>query len=300
MNHFSCKKCNNYHKGGHCTDPSDKIREQRDELRRENNKLKRQLYKPIPAYSGYVFSNMGDYPVPKDRGYNKGFEEGKKSVIEEFSKQPPPVSEGLVVAYRVWGYHEGLIRSSAYSNFSWPQRKALGKDLYHDKGIHAVKEYKQIIPLLQEYHPIRPEGYVHDDSNYKEYPGIGGSVYLWGEVKEYEKGWMAEYAYPKEFYLGEDADMLTVMQLEEDYGVPVILRKELNKEELKRKDIYGDLGSCVLNYTAILSSVINLSGWKMPGISRTFFSYDLGIEKPAMTTALAKIYRTPLTHLMGY
>jgi len=56
---------------------------------------------------------------------------------------------------------------------------------------------------------------------------VAGSVYLWGEVKEYTEGYLAEFAYAKELWMPEDTDPVVIMRVEENYGVPVTFRSDL-------------------------------------------------------------------------
>ena len=54
-----------------------------------------------------------------------------------------------------------------------------------DAGIYAVKNYNQ-----------------YDDEGGRELMyDIAGSVYLWGEVIEYTRGYRAQYAYPKHLWI---------------------------------------------------------------------------------------------------
>jgi len=205
-NHFKCPHCDKHHKNGHPKTGAnqDKFRNQRDQLRRENNILKRELNS----------SKMSDPFAGSILKYGWHNVQSEKKVSEVTTQ-----STELMVGYRVWSYAEGYLRSTFKTNFAWPHRKPLTKDIYDDAGIHACKEYKKVLPLLSEY----CDGMVSKI-------GVAGSVYLWGEVKEHETGYLAEFAYPKEFFVGDDMDPLLAMQLEEDYGVSVTFRAELSKD----------------------------------------------------------------------
>lgn len=175
------------------------------------------------------------YPRPFTYG---SFEEGtieneiERRVQERFISADKPVITEPYVGYRVWHYNDGYLQSAFKTEFKWPFRKALTKDVYQNEGIHAIKEYKGIIPLLKAY--CWP---IDGSSNTLRSPregtrGIAGSLYMWGEVQEHTGGYLAEFAYPKELYVDEFCDILTIMQLEENYGVPVQIRAELNPGNL--------------------------------------------------------------------
>ena len=115
--------------------------------------------------------------------------------------------------YRVWGLdrEEGTLVSCT-RRFIWPHRKPLVRDFIQDVGIHAVKNDSRVPTLFTRYA-------AH----------VAGSVYLWGEVKEYTAGYLAEFAYPKELWMPEDTDPVVIMKIEENYGVPVELRSNLTR-----------------------------------------------------------------------
>lgn len=160
----------------------------------------------------------------------------RKEVPIEKSTEP-------IVGWRIWEYKERYLRSVFKTEFSWPYRVPLTKDVCHDAGIHTVKTFNQALGLLSDYLGVHQrtvfgDSYYEEPKNASKVP-ILGSCYLWGEVKDHAKGYLAECAYPKELYMAENTDPLTIFQIEEDYGVPVHLRKELNREEWdKSNNIY--------------------------------------------------------------
>jgi hypothetical protein len=113
--------------------------------------------------------------------------------------------------YRVWGLdRENGTLISCTRRFTWPYCQPMVRDHIHDAGIHAVKNDLSLLSLFTTYA-------AH----------VAGSVYLWGEVKEYTEGYLAEFAYPKELWMPEDTDPVVIMRVEENYGVPVTFRSDL-------------------------------------------------------------------------
>ena len=49
-------------------------------------------------------------------------------------------------------------------------------------------------------------------AGYEQY-GIHGEVYLWGTVVEHERGWRAQFAYPKNLFLSPDALPFTLAEI---------------------------------------------------------------------------------------
>ena len=151
----------------------------------------------------------------------------------------PPICIEPIVGYRVWklkmldakidstptvfnpagmdvsiGGRRTATLTSANQEAEWPFRKALERDEIRNMGIHAVKDGSYVEHLWHSYSA-----------------DVAGSVYLWGEVKEHTQGYLAEFAYPKELWMPEETDPMLIMELEENYGVPVKLRADLVKHE---------------------------------------------------------------------
>ena len=113
--------------------------------------------------------------------------------------------------YRVWGLdRENGTLISCTRPFTWPYCQPMVRDHIQNVGIHAVKNDLSLPSLFTTYA-------AH----------VAGSVYLWGEVKQYTEGYLAEFAYPKELWMPEDTDPVVVMRVEENYGVPVTFRSDL-------------------------------------------------------------------------
>lgn len=152
--------------------------------------------------------------------------------IERSTSQEP------IVGYRVWKLKDGLLQSSVMPDL-WPARQRMTRDVKNDLtdnpvtgitpldkslGIHAANTEQAIFEC------VNSESYVFMQNGlwgaYKA--AVAGEVYLWGEVKECQHGWLAEFAYPKRLWLPESTDVLTLMQLEQNYGVPVETRPDLS------------------------------------------------------------------------
>lgn len=125
----------------------------------------------------------------------------------------PMTSTELIIGYRVWGYDNGKLRS-ANRSWDWPFRKPLVKDKIENLGIHAIKNGANVPQLFSSYNAR-----------------VAGEVYLWGVVDECTEGYLAEFAYPKELWMPEDTDPMLIMELEENYGVPVKLRSDLVRHQ---------------------------------------------------------------------
>ena len=133
--------------------------------------------------------------------------------------QPNQQSPSPLTGWRSWDYRNGHL----FSRVTWPHRAKLeaehrdgydeGGGVYkaglreqsrghgNEAGIHAARSLDE---LLVEYKNV-----------------VIGEVYLWGWVKEYEKGYRAQFAYPKSLYVHPDTDIYKILILEEGYGVPV-------------------------------------------------------------------------------
>lgn len=134
---------------------------------------------------------------------------------------------GEIVGYRCWRVENGLLRS-VYQNDIWKPGEVLeGRELgdWDSRGVHAWKD-----PASKEYHNyIR--SYLNDmDDPFRwvlmrytvEQPNrrpamITGTVFLWGDVVEHERGWRAEFArvrsldwlYPDETMMGREQQALS-------------------------------------------------------------------------------------------
>ncbi|MGH9968948.1 MAG: hypothetical protein ACREBG_14265 [Pyrinomonadaceae bacterium] len=117
-----------------------------------------------------------------------------------------------VIGYRLWLVRGGDLWSVVY-HYRWPRFVPMRKrkDGIDSLGIHALKQFEHVVLLFEEF------------SRGSTTSLVAGTVSLWGRVTEMERGYLAEFAYPKQLFVG-DMDPLTVMQLEDNYGVPCEIR----------------------------------------------------------------------------
>jgi hypothetical protein len=142
------------------------------------------------------------------------YQAAKDAVGQKMPENPTLQSTQPIIGYRVWKLTmpECILRSAAYEQIEWPLRKPLERDEIHNAGIHALKIPSTVLHLWINYTAA-----------------VAGSIWMWGEVKEHSFGYLAEFAYPRKLWMPEETDPLTVMKLEENYGVPVELRAEFKK-----------------------------------------------------------------------
>lgn len=156
--------------------------------------------------------------------------------------KPPLKREGIIageiIGYRCWRVDRGLLRSVYQKDVWHPNRPLEGRELgdWDSRGIHAWKDRGS-----KHYHDY-VRGYLNRDSDpftrYFLFGGgsdsetgvdrpamITGTVFLWGDVVEHERGWRAEYArvrsldwlYPDELMMGREQQALD--DLRAKYGV---------------------------------------------------------------------------------
>lgn len=128
---------------------------------------------------------------------------------------------GEIVGFRCWRVDQGFLRS-VYQDDIWPPQQILqGREMedWNQRGIHAWKDAssKPYFKYLRSY---------MDDSGDRGLPGmVTGSVLLWGDVVEHERGWRAEFArvrsldwlYPDAASMGREREALQELRVR--YGV---------------------------------------------------------------------------------
>lgn len=151
--------------------------------------------------------------------------------------RPPLKRDGIVageiVGYRCWRLDQGFLRS-VYQGDIWPPQQTLqGRELadWKQRGIHAWKSAasKQYFEYLRSYMDRRDDGGVFGrtmlDLGEKCPAMVTGSVLLWGDVVEHERGWRAEFAkvrsldwlYPDAAMMGREREALQALRVR--YGV---------------------------------------------------------------------------------
>jgi hypothetical protein len=242
-----CKQCQKHHDKGHQTLCESDTAAALIKAQEEIAALTFQLHNQVPIVQYIPMTNL--------------YGPGLYDELKQKPSGPAEKSTDLIVGYRIWHYKDGYLTSAYKTDVKWPHRKQLTRDVYNNEGIHAVKDYKKCIPLLK-YYCIGDEPSVYNPMGSLKTGiiGVAGAVYMWGEVKEHEIGYLSEFAYPKELYVGDDFDPISAMQLEENYGVSVQLREELRKENLKNSSsdwFPNGLVSWSSNFYAFPSTVVN-------------------------------------------
>jgi hypothetical protein len=166
------------------------------------------------------------YPSPP-AGRGKGAGLGSWVFFDRDEKPKPPLRRdgivaGEIVGYRCWRVERGLLRSVYQSDVWKPGEVLEGRELgdWDSRGIHAWKDAGS-----QQYHDyIR--AYLNDQSDpfrrliffgsgtnaerAEQRPAmVTGTVFLWGDVVEHERGYRAEYARVRSLdWLYPDAGMM--------------------------------------------------------------------------------------------
>lgn len=146
----------------------------------------------------------------------------KKREARLLLPQPNQQSVSPIIGWRSWNYSNGYLSSRV----SWPYRAKLEAE---DRGSDSIDYFEPVIHkagLREQSGGAGQEAGIHAarklDELLNEYNNyVIGEVYLWGWVKEYEKGYRAQYAYPKSLYVHPDTDIYKILILEEGYGVSV-------------------------------------------------------------------------------
>lgn len=147
------------------------------------------------------------------------------------------VIAGEIVGYRCWKVQKGLLRS-VYQKDTWLPGEVLeGRELgdWDSRGIHAwkdkgSKEYHEYIRSYLNQEDDRRSLYLYPVGDMPEQilrPAmVTGTVFLWGDVVEHERGWRAEFArvrsldwlYPDETMMGREQEALA--ELRQRYSGP--------------------------------------------------------------------------------
>lgn len=171
------------------------------------------------------------------------------TMLDAMAEKPKPplkrdgIIAGEIVGYRCWRVEKGLLRS-VYQNDIWQPGQVLeGRELgdWDSRGIHAWKDagskhYHDYIRsyLNQEDDPFRkffvyfgPRG-IETEPRETRPAMVTGTVFLWGDVVEHERGWRAEFARVRTLdWLYPDATMMG--------------RERAALEELRRRYLISDV-----------------------------------------------------------
>lgn len=111
---------------------------------------------------------------------------------------------GEIIGYRYWRLQQGYLRS-VYQNDVWQPGQVLeGRELgdWDSRGIHAWKSRgsREYLDYLRGYlkrddEPFVFSRFLNDRVLADTMPAmVTGTVFLWGDVVEHERGWRAEFA----------------------------------------------------------------------------------------------------------
>lgn len=175
--------------------------------------------------------------IPKSGGRAGGAGLTPSSWNSIYVEHPPLKRDGIVageiVGFRCWRVDQGFLRS-VYQGDIWPPQQILqGRELgdWNQRGIHAWKDAtsKQYFEYLRSYMDRRDDGGAFGrtllDLTDKCPAMVTGSVLLWGDVVEHERGWRAEFArvrsldwlYPDAASMGREREALQELRVR--YGV---------------------------------------------------------------------------------
>jgi|SRR5665213_1470619 len=208
--------------------PDDKKTNAADALTAQDIRNAVNTFTSAPVYKSYVFANLFGSPFITRHASDP--------VVPEKAPTPASESQDPIVGYRVWNLNpDGLLVSSVKKEV-WPARKRMSLGTKEDDlhlGIHAAKSIDRITkpPVyesLEEDLLMYGGLFGEEQGLWDEYRGqVAGEVSLWGEVKEFKHGYTGEFAYPRRLWVSETLDVLQIMRLEQNYGVPVETRANL-------------------------------------------------------------------------
>ena len=147
-----------------------------------------------------------------------------------------------IIGYREWNVFgdSPRLRSLVRSSTKWPADEALAAEGQLEEG--GIYAYKTSTDLLG-------------------FGGVHGEVWLWGRVEENERGFRAEYAYPKRLWAAlrhvpglPRVSRAQVKAVGEFYSVPVVLYS--GEERLPWR-----LGSIVARFTSSRSTPPSPPRW---------------------------------------
>ena len=124
-----------------------------------------------------------------------------------------------IVGYRVWTWDTAGLKSLCgerwHPNHSLAARCRASAILGRDKATNDVHDSPSAhctcgIYAVKTLDHFRSAGY--------ERYGIHGEVYLWGLVVEHERGWRAQFAYPKNLYVPPEMDLLSPKEVDARMG----------------------------------------------------------------------------------
>ena len=167
------------------------------------------LYKFFNIFGSYTFEpddfDYGPPPPPPPKKFlayansakDRDPRESEIKVCDPDTPEGPPDYTHYLTGYRAWRVLGSKRLWSLGQSFSWPAMKPFEASCCEVKdhecpnlicgcGIWAFREIEVLVDALEDY---------------DEEKTIIGTVALWGNVVETEKGWRAQFAYPLELWL---------------------------------------------------------------------------------------------------
>ena len=177
-----------------------------------------------------------------------------------------------VVAHRVWSVSDNdELCSLGWSPLAWkPFRPLIATHLYYSNGYlkyrskwlpHSIDNCEASVSRWEEETMPEPELFkcgIHamkSLNHYKTFYGgfcIKGKVYLWGLIIEHEKGYRAEYAYPKCLYLDGVKDD-TIRMIASNYRIPAVEQPAMEPQPHFNSlvDLQRDTYNAISGYTGV-------------------------------------------------
>lgn len=154
--------------------------------------------KPRPAvYRGPAGKSY--YPIPSGAFFTWTVAPNPARPIEDAG-----IRAGEIIAHRCWRIEGGLLRSVYRRQHIWRPGEPMTGDVRGEYGVHAFNE-RGLVSMYCEMTAAWSQNWVsfkwNDDGSFEmiEHPDTEaifaiGTVALWGEVIEHERGYRAEFA----------------------------------------------------------------------------------------------------------
>lgn len=109
------------------------------------------------------------------------------------------IRTGEIVALRGWRICDGRLFSIHRYECEWLPDRPMTGDVRQEYGVHAFKVRDDLLTYIGERHLLESMGWIAARFDYDQYgprrdPFVIGTVALWGEVIEHERGYRAEFA----------------------------------------------------------------------------------------------------------
>jgi hypothetical protein len=192
-------------------------------------------YGTMPPLTPFAFNLTPGGITPIGPRTHIGSWRGMQVYIHETMEKPPLKREeivaGEIIGYRCWRVEGGLLRSVYQRDFWHPGKPLIAREIedWNQRGIHAWKDaggegYHEYLRAYLNKHDdpftqVLMFGYVDKCENLRP-AMVTGTVYLWGDVVEHQRGWRGEFArvrsidwlYPDEHMMGFEEQCLASLR----------------------------------------------------------------------------------------